>query len=846
MKRIVSNNNYVQLEEFNTYTNRYVLQLGFALSGLTYKIENRNVKFYLKEDYFYKNSVWSADIPLEIDGKTYTQENIADGLSALFGQTGGGVVGVVSVNNKTGIVKLTAEDVDAYTKEEVDDLINQINSEIDALEQTVNGHIQDIDTINSEIVAINGNVEVLEGKVTALETDNEANKTDIQNLKDSVSALRERVTALETAAANNLVASNIKSGKNISVSVSGNDVTISTVGIPTVEGLAELEEQVSANTTAIEGIQQEITGKEHFRGYFATNAEIHELTATNGDFAFSAESGTKWAYNNNVWTDTEKAVPDKTVEKSTTVPLMDGTATIGSSNKYAAADHIHPTDTTRASQSDLTALETQVQANTTAIGNKANQSDLNALSNGLSEKANSADLATVATSGSYNDLTNKPVIPVVDEALSDTSKNPVQNKVVNEAIGKKQDTISDLETIRSGAALGATAYQKPSTGIPASDIAEGVIPTVPTNVSAFTNDAGYLTQHQSLDNYYTKQEVNGLTSNFFDKAIYDSDNKAIIFKNGDDVIATIDATGFIKDGMVSNVEILESNLVITFNTDAGKEPISIALTNIFNPANYYNKTEVDGKLALKADASNVYTKEDADSKFLTEHQSLDNYYTKTQVNEALTLKQDANTAFSGDYNDLTNKPDLSVYAESADLATVATSGDYNDLTNKPTIPAAQVNADWDASSGVAQILNKPTNVSVFANDAGYLTEHQSLNNYYTKLEVDNQFTAIDKRMTDFDKGIDDLELIVSSSLNDLNARIEEISSDNTNQFTAINKRITDFDEGIDDLELIVSSSLNDINTRVETNLSTINSLLNKIDKLTQRVTALEGAKTSAE
>lgn len=36
------------------------------------------------------------------------------------------------------------------------------------------------------------------------------------------------------------------------------------------------------------------------------------------------------------------------------------------------------------------------------------------------------------------------------------------------------------------------------------------------------------------------------------------------------------------------------------------------------------------------------------------------------------------------------------------------SGDYDDLTNKPTIPAAQVNADWNAVSGVAQILNKPT------------------------------------------------------------------------------------------------------------------------------------------
>lgn len=42
------------------------------------------------------------------------------------------------------------------------------------------------------------------------------------------------------------------------------------------------------------------------------------------------------------------------------------------------------------------------------------------------------------------------------------------------------------------------------------------------------------------------------------------------------------------------------------------------------------------------------------------------------------------------------------------LSTVATSGSYNDLSNKPTIPAAQVNADWNAVSGVAQILNKPS------------------------------------------------------------------------------------------------------------------------------------------
>ena len=35
------------------------------------------------------------------------------------------------------------------------------------------------------------------------------------------------------------------------------------------------------------------------------------------------------------------------------------------------------------------------------------------------------------------------------------------------------------------------------------------------------------------------------------------------------------------------------------------------------------------------------------------------------------------------------------------------SGSYADLSNRPTIPAAQVNSDWNASSGAAVILNKP-------------------------------------------------------------------------------------------------------------------------------------------
>ena len=69
-------------------------------------------------------------------------------------------------------------------------------------------------------------------------------------------------------------------------------------------------------------------------------------------------------------------------------------------------------------------------------------------------------------------------------------------------------------------------------------------------------------------------------------------------------------------------------------------------------------------------------------------------------------------------SEILNKPDLSIYAESSDLATVATSGSYNDLLDKPSIPSAQVNADWDATSGVSEILNKP-NLATVATTGDY-------------------------------------------------------------------------------------------------------------------------------
>jgi hypothetical protein len=50
------------------------------------------------------------------------------------------------------------------------------------------------------------------------------------------------------------------------------------------------------------------------------------------------------------------------------------------------------------------------------------------------------------------------------------------------------------------------------------------------------------------------------------------------------------------------------------------------------------------------------------------------------------------------------------------LHDVARTGNYADLINTPPVPAAQVNADWAAVSGIAVILNKPTLFSGSYND----------------------------------------------------------------------------------------------------------------------------------
>lgn len=99
-------------------------------------------------------------------------------------------------------------------------------------------------------------------------------------------------------------------------------------------------------------------------------------------------------------------------------------------------------------------------------------------------------------------------------------------------------------------------------------------------------------------------------SSVFAGARYNSANHRIEFYNADGtkLDAHIDASAFIHDGMIDSVVISNGSLVITWNTDAGKQPVSIPLTSIFDPSGYYNKSQSDAKFATKTDVNGKYTK----------------------------------------------------------------------------------------------------------------------------------------------------------------------------------------------------------------------------------------------
>ena len=238
----------------------------------------------------------------------------------------------------------------------------------------------------------------------------------------------------------------------------------------------------------------------------------------------------------------------------------------------------------------------------------------------ISGKANSADLATVATSGSYNDLSNKPTIPARISDLIDDSNH----------------------------------YTKPVTGIPASDLQETYLtsftetdPTVPAWAKAAQKPA------------YTAAEVGATTEQQVSNMIASAIGNINSFDMA--VVQTLPAENI-------------SNHTIYLVPKTGE------INDVYDEYIYVNNAwEMIGNTQV----------------------DLSNYATLNDIPTNVSV-------LTNDAGYLTQHQDISGKANTADLATVATSGSYNDLSNKPTIPTVpvqdvQVDGTSILSSGVANI-----------------------------------------------------------------------------------------------------------------------------------------------
>lgn len=264
-------------------------------------------------------------------------------------------------------------------------------------------------------------------------------------------------------------------------------------------------------------------------------------------------------------------------------------------------------------------------------------------------------------------------------------------------ISGKQDVIDDLEDIRSGAAAGATAYQKPGSGIPKSDLASGVQASLGKADTA-------LQEHQDI-------------SGKADKDADAVDGNLAMFDNGNPV-----DSGVAKNNLVTGARI------------GSADPLPVEQGIIVIPE---SATVNDGKLSIKVGSKSpvVFTANEADDKSVTIDKSgigLGNVDNTSDVNKpistatqtALNKKADkVSGATNGHLAGLNASGNLTDSGKKAsDFATSAQGAKADTAYQKPSggIPKS------DLASGVQASLGKADTA---------LQEHQDISGKANKSEM---------------------------------------------------------------------------------------------------------------
>ena len=226
-----------------------------------------------------------------------------------------------------------------------------------------------------------------------------------------------------------------------------------------------------------------------------------------------------------------------------------------------------------------------------------------------------------------------------------------------------------------------------------------------TNISDFSAHTANTEIHvTSADKTTWNAKVDtSAIANFFDDAKYEDSGttKVINFYHGNTVRSTIDATDFIKDGMIDTVSAGTSGsttvLVITWNTDASKSQTILDIGDMFEADNYYTKSQTSGATELttafggKADTAttlagygitDAYTKTEVDNKLGTG-------FTVSSITEVIESNERVTASALNDLN--TNKLDVSAYTPT-DLSNYYTKSETSGATELSTAFGAKVDS----------------------------------------------------------------------------------------------------------------------------------------------------------
>ena len=295
----------------------------------------------------------------------------------------------------------------------------------------------------------------------------------------------------------------------------------------------------------------------------------------------------------------ENRLQDQVTELSGTVAVLDNRVTNVENDLSALTDTVND-EITRSTAKDAE-HDAQISALTNSLNNEITR-------------------ATSAETVLHNEITAEEARAFAAEsAITANLNNEIQNRI--NAVSGLTERVADDEASTGAALVDLNNKINALSGENATQNVQisGLTNSINTEISRATSVENALRSDLTSETSARVSADTALQTSKADKvsavasAIYNTANKTIDFKNiSGTVISSVDARDFIKDGMVDTASISDNNLIITFNTDAGKEDIVIPLTDIFDPTNYYDKSAIDNivsginnSIETKADKTTV-------------------------------------------------------------------------------------------------------------------------------------------------------------------------------------------------------------------------------------------------